>query len=343
MTQRGKYHPKYSRLKSGITISRVGSNDYVGLPSRGIFLTDPIQLQITRSLDGTKTTSEIARGLLCDLEAVESFADSLDQQGFLDHNWQPICNESKDFGEQLIALRKGPESALITYRSGVRDAGTYELTARSESTILISGENRFAHTLLSALQASGFSLTRLISRAPYSPQITEDDLCGLVVRTSDIGRNRSEFIQDLIRNAQITRGLVVPKALPDLIISTIPLEWDYVQRWMSEGSVHLHINPLIGGEIEIGPLVIPGVTPCLRCVTLIKRDNGIAVDSEFVRAELPSAAIAYVAGLIALVVGEYFATGASTLQAASYWYDLLRPMRPPEQRYWSFHPECGCR
>ena len=336
-------HFKYLRLKSGVAISSNGTIHYLGLPSRGILLNDPIQLQIARYFNGERHTKEIARGLLCDLSIVENFADILSEEGLLDHDEQPTQSTSKDFGEQLISLRRDPESALITYRTGVKDAGTRELNARLQSTILISGENRLAHSLLVALQASGFSHTRLIGRSHLATQITEDDLCGIVVRTSDIGKNRNEFIQELIRNAQITRSPTVPKAMPDLIISTIPLEWDYVQRWMSEGSVHLHINPLIGGEIEIGPLVIPGDTPCLRCVTLIKRDAAVAVDSEFVRTELPSAAIAYVSGLIALAVGEYFATGASTLLAASYWYDLLNPLRPPEQRHWNFHPECGCQ
>jgi len=336
-------HFNYLRLKSGVVISSNGTTHYLGLPTRGIVLTDPIQLQIARYFNGERHTKEIARGLLCDVAIVENFADILTEEGLLDHDEQSSRPASKDFGEQLIALRRDPESALITYRVGVKDAGTRELNARLQSTILISGENRLAHTLLVALQASGFSHTRLIGRNQLAAQITEADLCGIVVRTSDIGKNRSEFIQELIRNAQITRSPTVPKAMPDLIISTIPLEWDYVQRWMSEGSVHLHINPLIGGAIEIGPLVIPGFTPCLRCVTLIKRDNGVAVDSEFVRKELPSAAIAYMSGLIALAVAEYFATGASTLLAASYWYDLLNPFRPPEQRHWNFHPECGCR
>ncbi len=290
-------------------------------------MNDPIHLHIAQYFDGTRHTKEIAHGLLCELSIVENFADVLSEQGLLDHYLQPIRKENKDFGEQLISLRLDPESALITYRNKVRDGGISELNDRLQSTILISGENRLAHTLLAVLQASGFSHTRLISRGHLAAHITEDDLCGIVVRTSDIGKNRNEFIQELIRSAQIMRSPTVAKAMPDLIISTIPLEWDYVQRWMSEGSIHLHINPLIGGNIEIGPLVIPGATPCLRCITLIKRDKGIAVDSEFVAKELPSAAIAYIAGLIALAVGEYFASGASTFQASSYWYDLLNPLR----------------
>jgi hypothetical protein len=248
-----------------------------------------------------------------------------------------------DVSEELKSLRSSDERASISHRPGVIDGGERELQLRGESTIIISGENKLARNLLVILQASGFTHTRLISRSHLSLQIGTEDVCGIAVRTADIGKKRSEFTDELIRSAQYARGDSVAKSKPDLIISTIPLEWDYVQRWMSEGSIHLHINPIIGHHIEVGPLVIPGVTPCLRCVTLIKRDAGIPTDLEFVRAGVPSATIAMIAGLITLVVSEYIATAKSTLIGSSYWFDLLRPLRAPEQRHWSFHPECGCQ
>ena len=81
----------------------------------------------------------------------------------------------------------------------------------------------------------------------------------------------------------------------------------------------------------------------MRCVTLIKRENGTVVDREFIRNELPSAAAALLSGLITLAVAEYVATGSTPLQAASFWYNLLNPMAEAEKRHWTFHPKCGCR
>ena len=164
-------------------------------------------------------------------------------------------------------------------------------------------------------------------------------------------------MRETIRNSQVTRGAefekinsdgvgslaYVAKSKPDLIISTVAIEWDYVQRWQSEGTRYLHLNTLIGGTLEVGPFVIPGESPCLRCVSLTKRENGIDTSLEFIRKEVPTAVAIYMAGLLTLAVGQYFATGNCDLIASSLWYDMHNPMRPAEQRYWSFHGSCGCR
>ena len=333
----------YLKLKSGVELVPTVDGYRLGLPTHGLALSAGPHVQMARSFDGRRTIQEIARGLMCDISMVTRFADLLADQGFIEERPAPLTLDSTDLSEQVIAVRRETEQALLTHRTGVSDGGAAEFRARAATTILISGENRLARNLLAALHASGFINTRLISRAHLSPQITGADICGIVARNSDIGKNRNEFTAELMREARIARGEAVAKALPDLIISTGPIEWDYVQRWLSEGSPHLHINPAIGREIEVGPLVIPGVTPCLRCVTLTKRDNGSSSRYEFIRSELPSAATAFISGLIALAIGEYCATGSTPLRAASQWYDLLEPLRPPDIRYWNFHPNCGCQ
>ena len=334
---------RYLKLKSGVSLTPHKNEYLVGLPNRALLLTDRRQVQIARACDGSKRAQEIATGLFCELNEVQTLAALLRSEGFLEELEEPVASNSPDLSLELIEQRTSIEKSLITHRPGRSDGGEEEFEVRHQATILISGENRLARNLLVALQASGFTHTRLITRGFLAPRIVASDVCGIVVRNADLGKLRTDFTSELIRSAQISKSEIAAKPQPDLIISTIPIEWDYVQRWMSEGSAHLHINPLIGAEIEVGPLVIPGRTPCLRCVTLIKRDNGTRVDREFLRSELPSAALAFISGLVALNVGDYFATGKSPLRAASYWYDLLNPMRSPEVRHWNFHPLCGCQ
>jgi hypothetical protein len=239
-------------------------------------------------------------------------------------------------------LRAQSETSVLSHRASAQDGGLGEFEARANFPILISGENRLARHLLVALQASGFTATTLIARSRISHHIAADDVCGVVVKARDIGTARKIFIDGLVREAQIHQVQPVRSSTPRLIISTAPIEWDYVQRWMSEGSVHLHIHPVIGHEIEIGPLITPGEDPCLRCCILHKRDLGNDVSYEFIRSQAPTAAISFIAGLVALAIGEYAARGQSPLRAASYWYDLLDPLRAPDIRHWNFHPECGC-
>ncbi len=333
----------YPQLKRGVSLTPAGSGYLLALPTHGLLLTDGLHLQLARALDGKHSARELSALLHCSLDEFYNFAEMLAAEGLLDLLQEANEPESQDLSTKVATRRREIERSLLAHRGGVRDGGVEEFKGRENVTILISGENRIGRHLLASLRASGFTNTRLVSRAGLPPRIIGDDICGVLVRAGDIGKLRGEFTEELIRNAQISRGVLAAKNFPDLIISTIPVEWDYVQRWMSEGSPHLHINQIIGREIEIGPLVLPGVTPCLRCISLTKRDNLSGVTSESTRNEAPTAAVSYMAGLITLAVGAYFGSEQSALIATSHWYDLLDPMRGAEVRHWNFHPECGCR
>ncbi len=336
----------YLHLKPGITLTKRGESYTLGLPTRGLLIEEPLQVQMIRSLNGRQSLREISRGLMWDLAPLMVFARSLLSAGCVDASLlplEPAPAKNGDLSAELIRARTMAELSLLTHRNSEGSGGKDELADRAKLRILISGETRLARHLLIAMHASGFTSTRLIARAHLPHHLTPDDVCGLVVRPEDIGKLRAAFTEELIRGAQISKPEVEAGNTPDLIISTVPIEWDYIQRWMSEGTLHLQINQIIGREIEIGPLVIPGQDPCLRCVRLIKRDNGTDVSHEYIRGEAPTAAISYVSGLIALAIGEYFATGQSPLRATSHWYDLLTPLRAPDIRHWNFHPECGCQ
>ena len=333
----------FPRLKSGVSLSRADYGYFLGLPTHGLLLDSGLSVLLARNFDGSRSAPEIAANLHCSIEEVEAFSKLLVGADLLELLVEPRDLKRKDLNSQIVATRIDVERSLLTHRAGVSDGGASEFEKRAEVSILISGENRLGRHLLVSLQGSGFTNTRLVSRSTLPPRLEGGDVCGSVTRAGDIGKLRREFIEELVRNSQIERAQTVAKNFPDLIISTAPIEWDYVQRWMSEGSEHLHLNQITGGEVEVGPLVKPGLSPCLRCVILAKRDNGTKGDYAGHRIEVPSAAAAFLSGLLTLAIGEYVATGSTPLLASSHWYDLLKPLRPPEVRHWNFHPECGCR
>ncbi len=336
----------YPRLKSGVQALVQSSRSeelFVGLHTHGVRFSSPVIAQIVARFDGRHSVAEIAQGLSIDPDEILQVQAILDEHSLIEITEQTHRAHSQvGVASASIAERTTLERSLITHRSGRNDGGTHELFQRSQFTILISGENRFARTLLGLLQSMGINHTRIITRGSVSDRINSHDLCGLVTRMSDIGKNRAEFHQEIIRESRLPNGLGVAKAMPDLIISTVPVEWDYVQRWMSEGSAHLHINPIAGRDIELGPLVIPGRTPCLRCVALSKRDLGLPVAPHPLRDEMPTYVSSRIAGLVASIVAEYIATGTSPLLGASSWIDLLSPLANDERRYWRVHHECGC-
>jgi hypothetical protein len=333
----------YPRLKPGVQIhTELGDELLLALQTHGVRTTSPHAAQIVRYFDGAHEVGEIASGLAIDPADVAQLQNILGEHELLELSSQPMATPELEGSKRFRFEQRQLECDLITHRHHRNDGGASELVARSTFTILISGENRLARTLLALLQSMGLVHTRIITRGHLSHRITAHDVCGVTTQMSDVGKLRSEFHQEIIREAQLPNGTSVAKSKPDLIISTIPIEWDYVQRWLSEGSAHLHINPVIGRNVELGPLVIPGQSACLRCVALTKRDLALPVEHETLRKELPTASISYVAGLVAATVAEFVATGSSPLLGASAWLDLLNPLGEVERRYWSKHWECGC-
>jgi len=350
----------YPRLKSGVAVRKRRSSHssshtsaeefFVGLPTRGISLFSPHTELVLRAFTGQHTTSHIAASLKLELREVEEIQDALELCELIEFWPKGIATPGDGVGDQHRTWQAEIQRDLITHRAGARDGGVREMALRSEFTILISGENRCARTLLTLLQSMGIIHTRIITRGQLAARVDSYDVCGVTTRMSDVGKKRSDFHQELIRESELPRtshafGLAdqsAAKSSPDLIISTIPVEWDYVQRWMSEGSAHLHINSLIGGSIELGPYVVPGVSACLRCVALTQRDARIPLGDQSLRKELPASVSAYVAGVVAAVVGELIATGTTPLLGSSIWLNLLQPLAETERRYWQRHPECGC-
>ena len=336
----------YPRLKPGVESRTRGAEILFTLPYFAIALPLEPARTITRYFDGRHELAEITQGTGMSYENVVELQSVLTQNGLVENLRIPLSHifngPHADPSAVLTQMKLQSELDLITHRPDSNDGGVKELSLRGAFTILISGENRLARNLLATLQSMGFNNTRIITRAHLSAHIGPDDVCGLATRMSDIGKKRNEFAQEIMRNSQFIPTDQVAKADPDLIISTIPIEWDYVQRWMSEGTTHLHINPLIGQHCEIGPLVIPGLTPCLRCVALTKKSTDLSLLHESMRTELPTQVIATLVGMVATLVGQYAATGDSPLTAASHWVNLLSPFEKSEKRYWEFNASCGC-
>jgi hypothetical protein len=155
--------------------------------------------------------------------------------------------------------------------------------------------------------------------------------------------------------------------LPDLIISTESIPQETIQSWLSENIVHLPISNLAENKIVIGPIVIPGKTPCLNCLNLWRADQFphhnsfeilAALDSgEGKGLELPAAQVALLTGLITTQVIQYCTSLASEdsnsavkLIGATLAINLFDPLGSISSsdetfgyRYWQPHISCGCQ
>ena len=99
--------------------------------------------------------------------------------------------------------------------------------------------------------------------------------------------------------------------------------------------------------MRIGPLVIPGKTPCNRCIELSQLEqspllNQINQARSFAPTQqLNVAATAQIAGLIAQSVLNFLDTGFSELIGTQILVDTARPCNPQHIAY-AINPACGC-
>lgn len=340
----------FPRIKNGVRVlddSKTGHGAFVGTALGGIFLVDSALIPVIRAMDGTSTILALAKNGLVELNQVRAAVRQLQAANLLTllSSESPVPN----LNQTLLHLRERmrPEENLTQWRAGRSSDEAATIWARKEFAILIFGTSRVAMTLLSLLQASGFSQTKVISDSPISP-ISPREICGLSVRLSEIGMARGEAATQINRNGALfaPTAKTFPK-IPSLIIATQIVQPDYIQRWMSESVPHLQISGAYESMVDIGPLVMPGVSPCLRCVAITKYGTDqlraqLEIAATLERPpELAAGAVAHLSGMVGLFVCELADTKSSALIGKSIRINLLNPGNP-EHSYWQPHPFCGC-
>ncbi len=159
-----------------------------------------------------------------------------------------------------------------------------------------------------------------------------------------IGQSRRKTIEEIKNAAALFDEAALPISKPNLIICVGAPAPDAVQRWISEGTPHLLIESYSSAEVRVGPLVIPGKTPCYRCLQLTEINAFPALANSDAKAEFQEVGIALgfaVASSIVADITQISATGKSVFLATSITYSM-RSFHRPQRTNWSSHPGCGC-
>jgi hypothetical protein len=250
---------------------------------------------------------------------------------------------TEDYAIQTFLSRMEVECNAATSSSGDVDAGRTAVIDRRRFSILIFGKGKIVNNLLGMLSASGFSQIRVINRLrvrnPYL-KITEHDLCGGFVSRNHIGQSRRQVLEQLKTTSSLYPDQSNSGKNPDLVISIGKPAPDALQRWSSENTRHLLVDIASSGEVRVGPLVIPGKTPCYRCTELssIHSEDEAAVNKDLDVGVTMSYAIA---ASIAADVSQIAAHRKSVFLATSITYSM-RNFHKPEVHHWMQHPGCGC-
>ena len=383
---------RFPALRPGVNFFKVTSQScsdiYVGFSNRGIELKFEIAEKLLRLFDGSRSLANITSIIEIEQDQVSNNQVSqiskilqiLIDGRLIEFRTSPLpskLNKKDLLPANLVNSlnRMRAEENLYSWHPEVDIGISAEslIGKRRNFSIMIYGRNRLALSLFAVLQASGFTQIKLTDRTNSASndslvQIEPDEVCGLAIRGSDVGLRKALVLADLARNSQLfpVESVGFP-ASPDFIISTESIPQETMQIWLSENIVHLPISNLIENKIVIGPIVIPGKTPCLNCLNLWHADQYphqnsfeilAALDSgEGKGLELPSAQVALLTGLITTQIIQYCTSLDSEnseeeikLVGATLAINLFDPLDSISSddqtfgyRYWQPHISCGCQ
>ena len=338
------------KIKQGVEFFEVGNNRiYIGNLKGGIQV-ENIPISLIRSFNGRKTLSQIAENTLVKPELIDELIELLLAHQLIDiyptklifedrfHSkkngaTKPFENDVavRDFEQKIAA-----ESALTTFRSGINDGGKPMLSRRQQFEIKIMGDEELSIALYVSLLSSGFTSTLL----EINRDVQMDDLRSGILQLGDVGRKIQETLERLKKVHQLFKdGEQHQKASTLVIYFGRPNE-KLIQEWMSQDILHLTIES-IGPNVVIGPIVLPGQSPCLNCVTKVdtKILRNIKEISAFQRPAI--GALNWITGYLNLAVAEFVDTGSSPLIGCAKVFDFVNPNEIREIKY-PRHPACGC-
>lgn len=244
----------------------------------------------------------------------------------------------------LLATDAGPAAAARRSAELPPSGGWH---ARRAAVVVVDGATRVGTPLAAVLAASGIG--RVHVRDDGVTAAGEAVVGGATA--ADEGRPRSLAAADAVRRASPLTDLRAPAggSSPDLVVLARP--WaasdPTAAGWSRAGVPHL-VATVRGATGVVGPLVVPGVTSCLRCGDLHRRDadpRWPQMAAQLTATEPPpsgSTVTCLLTAVTAAVQVLAFLDRIAAPAAVDATLELVPPDLVPRLRRWAPHPECGC-
>jgi hypothetical protein len=343
-----------NRLKRGaifFTSTQPGetSNEFFcGTPKKSLRIASPEAREQLQLLAGAEFTSAVvATSTVVELAEL-GLLDSSEGKLKLTKRYDADAT-SGDAAFQQLRTRVAAELSQTTWIEGVTDTGIAVLSARQNFLIEISGANRIATLLYSILLASGVAQARYSTQP--STRISDLDIGLSGIAPKDIGalraKERESHRQDLsLFPIEKEINYLDELSTPDLIIQCGEIDPTKYAQWMADGQPFLYIPNPMADVAEIGPLVIPGKSPCIRCSQLAR--PGLIDHRPFTAQQLstyPIIAAHYVAALAAAMAIS-FCDGITLQRDFSATGKVIvcdyQSLSAPQEILIALHPRCGC-
>lgn len=194
-----------------------------------------------------------------------------------------------------------------------------------------------------ALAAAGVGTVLVDDRRPV--RSTDVGVCGY--RWADVGSAREHVAPRLLRDVAPNVSTTSDRRLDAVVLvedhAADPLRGPAL---VAGSSAHLGVV-VREADVVVGPFVVPGVGPCLRCLDLHRTDAdgawpdlGTQLRADRVAPGEPGAVAAVCAGLGAAAVLAHLDRTPGL--APGVTFEVALPDAVPRRRTWAVHPECGC-
>lgn len=301
------------------------------------------------ALDGTRDTE----GLLAYAERIGvAREDTLD---LLDHLAVDGCLDDAALDTSVLAAlsqaeraRLDPDLSGLGLRHRLPGGAVRALERRRGVTVAVYGLGRVgAHAAL-RLAASGVGTIVPIDPSP----VRHEDTGPGTFREDDVGSRRQDCVMRAIRLLAPSARFLLPsrRTGPDLAI-VAPGERPPTELLaeLSERGVPQLLVEVCEDRAVLGPLVVPGQTPCVRCRDLSRAQRdplwprtqaGLAGDGATSRPACDTT-LAAIAANNAALHALAFLDGQTPPSVGAVW-EFALPYALPERHAIPAHPACGC-
>jgi bacteriocin biosynthesis cyclodehydratase domain-containing protein len=230
--------------------------------------------------------------------------------------------------------RLGPDLASLSLVHGRRAAQA--LQARHGSRVVVHGAGRVGAPLAALLAAAGVGTVDV--RDSGAVRVSDTGVGGVTV--TDLGRTRAEAVNGRLRSLGSARH-------PALVVLTDDGAETSAALLQQSGTPHLiaRVEEQLG---VVGPLVLPGSTPCLRCLELVRTQLDPGWPALAAQLSRPARSPAACDGVLAVAVAAQAALQALQLldggspDSIGGTLELELPGWRWRRRTWPQHPGCPC-
>ncbi|MGH3761206.1 TOMM precursor leader peptide-binding protein [Actinophytocola sp.] len=301
-------------------------------------LPEPVVAAVAR-LTGRQRAEDVLAGAGEHREAMGELLAALTARGLVD-----------DAARQAGPLpgRLAGDVSAAAVRGTVEVGRPDSPAARRGLAVSVHGDGRLAVSVAALLASVGVGWVHVRAGGTVRPEDT-----GTGYLADDVGRRRAAAAREAVRRADATvrTGPFRVDRGPDLVLLTdaVVPEPSRVAALTSAGVPHLSVR-LRDGTGIVGPLVVPGLTSCLRCADLQRcdRDECWPQLAAQLAGKVQQADLASTQATAAFAVGQALAatrwlkgssgppaTCNATVELDVYSTDV-------RHRAWPAHPACAC-